>query len=330
MSRQYIRQVSRSLRSGFWDTLRSLWFFRFLGCFTSVESDELFSSPNDELISQYDNNLQEKQLWNDFDLAYNMQHKKRGVAVIFNQNVFIASERKKRNGSDRDRNRLQDALQQNLQFDVRISQDRKFEEIIYELKQVAKEDHSNNDCLLIAFMTHGTGEALASYNRDFELESVIDIFSDARCPTLKGKPRIFLIQSCRGDKEPKEINETLHYENNCVREDFLIVRSTMPGCKSYRDPDNGSWFIQQFCTQVEMNKKKRIDLMQLLHHVNAAVNNISANDTANNSQTVSISSESRKAIIFTRKLSEFERVKRKVIKAFKSKSNILSGIKNVE
>ena len=29
--------------------------------------------------------------------------------------------------------------------------------------------------------------------------------------------------------------------------DMLIAHSTVPGCVSLRNPENGSWFIQDFC-----------------------------------------------------------------------------------
>lgn len=318
--------MSRSIYTRFWHILRSMWICRFFNCW-SGECDEVSFIDRLALISQYGKSLQETLLSNEpepEDLAYNMDHWNRGIAMIFNQRSFRDSENKMRIGSDRDRNRLENVLKKKLQFrqsDIRVFQDFETEKIKKELKEVADMDHTNNDCLLITIMTHGKSETLTSYNGNFPLELITDYFTDARCPTLKGKPRIFLIQSCRGKNETSEADSSFHVENNNNNtcDDFLIVRSTMPGCKSYRDKVNGSWFIQQFCIELETSKNKKTDLLRLLGQVNIAVNNNPANDTANKRQTLSISAKPRKAIIFDKKPSDIERVKRNMTEVFKIK-----------
>lgn len=290
----------------FWSTKRSLRIIRFFfSCFPG-EHDEISLKNNCAFIFQSDQSLQQKFVPNEPCSAYNMEHANRGVAMIFNQNVFLESEKPNRNGSDKDRNRLENALKQQLQFDVRVFEDLRVEEIYEELRKVARMDHINNDCLLITFMTHGIGDNLCSFHGDFDIKTVKDFFTDSQCPTLKGKPRIFLIQACRGESEPRETYSYFHVENNSICDDFFIVRSTMPGCKSYRNPKTGSWFIQKFCSELEASNNRKIDLVRLLGQVHDAVNNISANDPAKKRQTLSVSSNPRKDISFSEKSSKVD------------------------
>lgn len=124
-------------------------------------------------------------------------------------------------------------------------------------------------------MTHGDFGTISSFDEDYSIEIVTSFFTDEKCPSLKGKPRLFFIQACRGglldsghhmrelrrksayalkkvrnnDSQDiitsfemvDEIDDQLHNPPN--HRDFLVVRSTMPNYLSFRNPDTGSWFV---------------------------------------------------------------------------------------
>lgn len=160
-------------------------------------------------------------------------------------------------------------------------------------------------------MTHGKFGTLSSSNEYYATEKVFSYFTDENCPSLKGKPRLFLFQACRGEnfdeghvmKIKKEMKYTLRrvpfgIENNIQRDanpeknekdeafdslhepfnhpDFLIVRSTMPNYVSFRDPIRGSWFIQNLCNELDVNGLYE-DILTLLTNVNLAVQEHEAN-----------------------------------------------------
>lgn len=171
-------------------------------------------------------------------------------------------------------------------------------------------NHSDNDCLMIVVLTHGElvplknrkGESLAtilthdlfSYlhatDNKYPLQYIWENFTDERCPTLKNKPRIFIIQACQGSGEdrghpihiirPKRPFETdittfvatnhmpfdkvkLERSKTLPQRDFLIVYSSMPGYYSYRDTEDGTWFIKALCEQIHEHAKK-LDLFRML------------------------------------------------------------------
>lgn len=60
---------------------------------------------------------------------------------------------------------------------------------------MAKDDHSNNDCLAVTVLTHGINSQFI-YAKDnlYPVEFLWDLFTADKCPSLAAKPKIFFIQ----------------------------------------------------------------------------------------------------------------------------------------
>lgn len=59
----------------------------------------------------------------------------------------------------------------------------------------AQEDHSDRDCFLLAFLSHGEGDQV--YTNDGKMISIKEmtaLFKGDKCPSLVGKPKIFIFQ----------------------------------------------------------------------------------------------------------------------------------------
>ena len=81
---------------------------------------------------------------------YNMSHRRRGKAFIFNHMHFDPVQQlKARNGTDADRDNLRVCLRQ-LDFEVEVYNDLPVKEIDRVLENAALEDHSDADCVLVA------------------------------------------------------------------------------------------------------------------------------------------------------------------------------------
>lgn len=59
---------------------------------------------------------------------------------------------------------------------------------------VAKEDHSQSDCLVCCFLTHGEDNCLYAKDTSYLFDTVISSLAGTKCPTLIGKPKIFIVQ----------------------------------------------------------------------------------------------------------------------------------------
>lgn len=129
--------------------------------------------------------------------SYQMTSKPRGIGLIINNKIFTCG-MKNREGTDKDAAALQ-RLFTHLGFYTNRYNDLTGSQLRRAFNDVAAIDHKNFDCLLVAILTHGIKGKL--YGTDGELipvEDLTKLFNGYRCPSLIGKPKIFLLQACRG------------------------------------------------------------------------------------------------------------------------------------
>ncbi|KAL2748218.1 caspase-1-like [Vespula maculifrons] len=158
---------------------------------------------------------------------YNMYHKRRGVALIFN-NISFTNRMTVRQGSEKDCNDLTKSLK-NLDFEVRIYKDPTLKTISTILQEsetigdgdgnggggggggwwwwmvvvddgggssgTAAEDHTDADCLIVTVMSHGESTLLHSADSLYSADMLWTPFTADQCPTLAGKPKLFFIQN---------------------------------------------------------------------------------------------------------------------------------------
>ena len=105
------------------------------------------------------------------------------------------------------------------------------------LQEIVRLDLSQWQMLAVAICTHG-GEGDSLYGSDGTAYSlyrdVVSLFTPNNCPELAGKPKVFFIQSCRGDKVGSCPVEADGRDKPCVtlESDFLVAHSTVRGYKS--------------------------------------------------------------------------------------------------
>ncbi|NWZ74450.1 CASP6 protein, partial [Acrocephalus arundinaceus] len=88
-------------------------------------------------------------------VEYNMNHPRRGVALIFNHEHFYWQlMMPDRRGTMADRNNLKRSLT-DLGFEVRVFDDLKKEDVLQKIDEASRGDHSNADCFVCVFLSHG-------------------------------------------------------------------------------------------------------------------------------------------------------------------------------
>jgi len=108
---------------------------------------------------------------------YNMNHPKRGRALIFNHENFEPNlELKARSGTAIDRDILCIRLRE-LDFEVSYFDDLTYFGLIIEIEKLASEDHSDRDCLLIALMSHGDDGILYARDQQYKPERLWSYFT---------------------------------------------------------------------------------------------------------------------------------------------------------
>lgn len=141
-------------------------------------------------------------------------------------------------------------------------------------------DHSKNDCFVLVLMTHGTDNGLlGAFDGYFDGNELFDLFLSNNCKTLVGKPKLFFVQACHGEKydrrkEEKHFKDSIDNSSSATitlpsTADQLIMYVTPEGFASWPNNTNGSWFIQELCYQLETNFKD--DLVFMLRRVRKKV-----------------------------------------------------------
>ena len=174
---------------------------------------------------------------------------KTGYVLVINNVMFPARENPERTGSDEDVKRLVDLFRE-LRFQIKEYRNLERTDMMNFLTETSEKDFSKYDCFVCVILSHGTKDGI--YGTDdqvIKLEAITSLFRRDKCPSLQGKPKIFLIQACRGtqrDQVPIESDsEPVLYTNPSLPADadFLICFASAPGHESYRVGLIGSWFI---------------------------------------------------------------------------------------
>ncbi|KAK7161031.1 hypothetical protein R3I94_003871 [Phoxinus phoxinus] len=140
----------------------------------------------------------------------------------------------------------------------------------------ARSEHEDSDSTFVVLMSHGdiiqNKDVILGVNYH-EVENPDDFFfvdeifshlNSENCPALIDKPKVILIQACRG-KHPGavviESDAIVHIEK-----DFVCFKSCLPGISAYRNPVDGSFFIiyivEVFCKWAHVD-----DIMELFRKV---------------------------------------------------------------
>lgn len=231
-----------------------------------------------------------------------MNHKNRGKALIINMKFFKGDTMhyKTRFGSLRDVTRLEKVLKNKLKFETQTlnspTKKKIFEAIdaseyfVFNCCKkilikyffnfiVASSNHADNDCLLVVMMTHGgEGGLLEAFDCYFQASELWSKFMGTNCRSLIGKPKLFVLQACRGERVDIGIRCTVtvdamgSYENWMSvpsSADQLVMYATPEGNVAIRGSNSGSWLIQELCQQLEDNSDD--DFLSILTDVNRKV-----------------------------------------------------------
>ncbi|KAL3875335.1 hypothetical protein ACJMK2_033386 [Sinanodonta woodiana] len=139
---------------------------------------------------------------------YDFSHPHRGYAIIIVNQYFTRFY--PRNGADVDLLKTRELLQKLGYFNKNIERHNLDKESTLAILQDAKDtDHSKLDSFALIFSSHGnemehprSGKKehviYCSDDQFIFTGDILEMFSDENCPSLKGKPKLFFIQACRG------------------------------------------------------------------------------------------------------------------------------------
>jgi len=214
---------------------------------------------------------------------YEMNKVPRGMCVIIN-NFRFQNEKQNRRGSEHDVKELVELFEQ-LSFTVVVKENLKFDEMQRVAIDYAKKDHSQYCAFVMVVMSHGdrSDVIFGVEDRYVTVEALMSEYKATNCPTLDGKPKVFIIQTCRGSSDPLPLpnevctdsfgisTDSTLPRSTCPKEaDFLLAFAQVPGLETYRFEKHGTIFIQVL---VDTIRKWREDyhLLDMLTEVTRVV-----------------------------------------------------------
>ncbi|CAL4196700.1 unnamed protein product, partial [Meganyctiphanes norvegica] len=174
----------------------------------------------------------------------------RGHVYIFN-NTFHSDPKNIRPGADFDSVNLKYIFEK-MGYKVYINRDLSREETFKKVDEIQKEKELEKvDSFIMVILSHGKDDKIF-YANDMELIHIDDIrytFVDGNCPQLRGKPKIFMCNYCRGDIEQKHLQTDAPQNNpgNEAPSDMITLHASIDGFMAKRDATKGTIFVQALC-----------------------------------------------------------------------------------
>ncbi|TGZ74638.1 hypothetical protein CRM22_000827 [Opisthorchis felineus] len=189
-----------------------------------------------------------------------------GYILIVNiENYSQTSGVSTRTGSSKDVERLV-VLFQTFSYSVAVLQDPtavQLEKAVREFSQ--KPEHKDVHAGGLFILAHGMEHHLiASDGSLVSIDDMVSNFTNPKCPGLAGKPKLLVIQACRGEQRdrgvlvrtqqsqsigfvpPEHSLDPSSWLSLPHMSDCVIVYSTLPGFVSWRSETGGSWYISTF------------------------------------------------------------------------------------
>ncbi|MEJ1272729.1 caspase-4 isoform X1 [Cricetulus griseus] len=163
-------------------------------------------------------------------------------------------------------------LLQNLGYSVVIKENLTAQEMETELMQFAgRPEHQSSDSTFLVFMSHGILEGICGVrhrNKEPDVlpdDTIFTIFNNSNCRSLRNKPKILIMQACRGKHNgivwvstskgiatadtDEELVLSCKWRSSVakahVEKDFIAFKSSTPHNISWKVSKSGSLFISK-------------------------------------------------------------------------------------
>ncbi|NXU86834.1 CASPA protein, partial [Xiphorhynchus elegans] len=213
--------------------------------------------------------------------VYKMDGPHRGFCLVINNVKFKSSERR---GSCKDAEELERVFSW-LGLNVKIYTNLTSGQIIKVMQTWQRsQDLKDRDCFICCILSHGESGAIhGTDEKPVSIHTITSHFAATKCPQLTGKPKLFFIQACQGTKRQHPVSveaDARVPESSSTQQsislcesipedaDFLLGLSTVDGCVSFRDTQQGGWYIQALCRNLQLLVPRGEDILSILAEVN--------------------------------------------------------------
>ncbi|KAH7709269.1 cell death protein CED-3, partial [Aphelenchoides avenae] len=151
------------------------------------------------------------------DRVYKNFSRPKGLALIINNVHFARSSH--REGSHVDKARFRQTMV-NLEYDVLEAAENLPAQAMLDVARRFATDARHSSChnCVVAVMTHGDYDKLyGSDDATIDVHEFVECFNARVAPGLAGKPKLFFIQACRGEKQDTGVQREASEDEADVR-----------------------------------------------------------------------------------------------------------------
>ncbi|GAB1293841.1 Caspase-1 [Apodemus speciosus] len=167
-------------------------------------------------------------------------------------------------------------LLQDLGYTVKVKENLTALEMMKEVKEFAAcPEHKTSDSTFLVFMSHGIQEGICgtTYSNEvsdiLKVDTIFQMMNTLKCPSLKDKPKVIIIQACRGEKQgvvllkdsvgdsEKEFLTDAIFEDDGIKKAH-IEKDFIAFCSS--TPDNVRFSFEQPESRLQMPTTERVTL----------------------------------------------------------------------
>ncbi|GLH07615.1 Caspase Dronc [Gryllus bimaculatus] len=229
--------------------------------------------------------------------VYPMGSRPKGYFLLINNIKFINNIHEERFGAHVDDLNLT-ILFQELGYEVIPHRNLKLSDMKTKIEEFAQmEEHKRAHSCVVAILSHGfsgdePGSTDFAATDGLKLSSswVLECFNNYNCPNLMRRPKIFIFQTCRGDKadfgvmplqrqmlRPRVVSDGFSTAQSRTYTDMLLAYSTLPGYVSNRDMYCGTWYIQSLC-EIFMEHACDTEIQEMLMMVDSKLKHLIADN----------------------------------------------------
>lgn len=130
------------------------------------------------------------------------------------------------------------------------------------MQRAAGRSQQEWDCVVCCVLSHGLEGCVCGVDGDtVNIQMLMEPFVGTKCPSMAGKPKLFFIQACQGNNyqdvvyvdsdrpQRSGVGTKTVAITDCIphHADFLLGMATVPDFVSFRERENGTWYIQSLC-----------------------------------------------------------------------------------
>ena len=212
--------------------------------------------------------------------------RKSGMVVVINNEKWIGDPSSNRDGTDADLTKIKKTFE-SMKYDVRPEmKDLKATEMKEYFKNLGNAMNtgilSPPDIFICFILSHGSEKGIEGVDQEHvALHELAQLLESDKCAGLKGKPKLFFIQACRGKNAPDQVKlDSRHIEEDQTvldgggkikaippGADFFFGYSTLQHNVALRKTVSGAHYIQILCNAIEKHGQKLnlYDIMMLVH-----------------------------------------------------------------